>query len=68
MIADAGFMAALPAKALLRDVRAFGLRADQGCVARAMAFAEGVAARRQRQPQRRDVLVVPGVAVGAPVA
>src|SRR3546814_2721551 len=42
-------MPAEPAKALLRDVRAFGFGADQCGIARAVALAEGVPARRQRE-------------------
>ena len=41
-------MAALPAEALLGDVRALRLGADLGGVAGAVALAEGVAAGRER--------------------
>ena len=56
MVAHAALMPALPAEPLLRDVRALGLGADQARVARAVAFAEGVAARGERD----GLLVVHG--------
>src|SRR3546814_2847798 len=49
VIADTALMPADPAQALLRDVRAFGFGADQCGIARAVALAEGVPARRQRE-------------------
>src|SRR3546814_2553225 len=48
VVAHAAAVPALPAQSLLRDVRAFRLRADLRCIARAMALAECVAAGRQR--------------------
>src|SRR5690606_34332993 len=48
VVANAGVMPALPAQALLRDIRTLRLRADLRGIARAMALAEGVATRRQR--------------------
>ena len=45
---QAAGMAALPAKALHRDIRAFRLRADLGSIACAMRLAKGVAACGER--------------------
>ena len=48
VLAETALVSARPAKALERNVRAFGSRIDQARVARAVRLAERMAARRQR--------------------